>query len=94
MGIMCALDIFQEKMSNLIEGLEFARTYLGNLLCLSKNHFNEDLKDVEKVLIRLQDVNLKVNKSRSRFYKTEIEYLGYVVTCNGIKSQQKRLRKY
>ena len=36
MGVMCAPDIFQENMSNLMEGLELVRTYLDNLLCLSK----------------------------------------------------------
>ena len=48
MSIVCAPDIFQEKMSNLMEGLEFARTYTEDLMCLSKGNFNEDLKDVEK----------------------------------------------
>ena len=47
MGIMCALDIFQEKMSNVMEGLEFTRTYLDNFLCLSIVHFNAHLKDVD-----------------------------------------------
>ena len=27
MGVMCAPDVFQENMSNLMEGLEFAHTY-------------------------------------------------------------------
>ena len=92
MSIMCAPDIFQEKMSNLMEGLEFARTYLDDLLCLSKGNFNEHLKDVERVLIRLQKANLKVNASKSSFGKTEIDYLGYVVTRNG--PTKKRLRQY
>ena len=91
MGIMCAPDIFQEKMSNLMEGLEFARTYLDDLLCLSKGNFDEHLKDVETVLIRLQKANLKVNASKSSFGKTEIDYLGYVVTRNGIKPQPKKI---
>ena len=90
MGIMCAPDIFQEKMSNLMEGLEFARTYLDDLLCLSKGNFNEHLNDVERVLIRLQKANLKVNASKSSFGKTEIDYLGYVVTREGIKPQPKK----
>lgn len=48
MVIMCAPDIFQETMSNLMEGLEFVCTYLDNLMCISKGHFNEHLEDVEK----------------------------------------------
>ena len=63
-----------------MEDLEFARTYLGDLSCLSKGHFNEHLEDIEKVLVRLQRANLEVNVSKLSFGKTEIEYLGYVVT--------------
>ena len=48
MDIMCAPDILQEKMSNIMEVLEFVRTYLEDLLCLSKGHFNEHLDDVNK----------------------------------------------
>ena len=72
-----------------MEDSEFARTYSDNFLCLSKGHFNEHLEDVEKVLICLQKVNLKVNESKSSFGKTEIEYLEYVVTCNGINPNKK-----
>ena len=43
-------DIFQENMSSLMEGLELARIYLDNSLCLSKDHFYEHLKDVGKSL--------------------------------------------
>ena len=91
MGIMCASDIFQEKMSNLMESLEFARTHLDDILCLSKGNFNKHLKDVEKALIRLKKASLKVNVSKSSFGKTEIDYLGYVVTRDGIKHQQKKI---
>ena len=45
MGIICALDIFQENMSSLMEGLEFAPTYLDNYFCLSKVHVNGHLED-------------------------------------------------
>jgi hypothetical protein len=36
MGIAGSPDIFQEKMSNLMATLEFVRTYLDNLLIITK----------------------------------------------------------
>ena len=48
MEIMCTPDIFQENISNLKDVLEFAYTYLDDLLYLFKCHFNEHLEDVEK----------------------------------------------
>ena len=52
MGIMCVPYIFK-KNSNLMEDLESSRTYLNDLLYFSKGHFNEHLKDAERVLVRL-----------------------------------------
>ena len=85
MGINCAPDIFQEKMSCLMEGLEYARTYLDDLLCLSKGDFSSHLEHVEAILVRLRNANLKINASKSSFCKTEIDYLGYVVIHEVIK---------
>ena len=39
----------------------------------------------------MQKANLKINASKSSFSKIEIEYLGYVVTCNGINPQPKNI---
>ena len=44
---MCTPDIFQENMSNLVEGLEFVGTYLDNLSCLSKDYIDEHLEYVD-----------------------------------------------
>ena len=44
MGISCAPDIFQEKMLTLMVGLDFARTYLDDLLCLTKGDLNDHLE--------------------------------------------------
>ena len=52
---MCTSEFFQENVSTLLQGLEFARTYLDDLLCLSKDHFNEHLEDVEKSLRRFKN---------------------------------------
>ena len=49
MGIMCAPDVFNKlENSNLMEGLDFACTYLDDLLFLSKSRFNEHLEDVKR----------------------------------------------
>jgi hypothetical protein len=36
MGIAGSPDIFQRKMSELMESLEYVRVYLDDLLCISK----------------------------------------------------------
>ena len=65
MGIMCALNILKEKCQ--IEGFKFMHTYLDNMLCLSKDHFDEYLEDVAKHLKMLERVNLQNNAMESSF---------------------------
>jgi Reverse transcriptase (RNA-dependent DNA polymerase) len=53
MGLCNSPDIFQEKMSELMEGLEFVRKYLDDLLCLTKDIFKDHLEKLDEVLSRL-----------------------------------------
>jgi len=52
-------DIFQEKMSELMDGLAFVRTYIDDCPCLRKGTFSDHLEKVELVLQRLQCTTLK-----------------------------------
>jgi len=54
MGLCNSPDIFQEKMSELMDGLTFFWTYIDDLLCLTKGTFSDHLEKVELVLQRLQ----------------------------------------
>ena len=91
MGIAGSPDIFQEKMSSLMTGLDFVRVYIDDLLCISTGTLDDHLDKLRQVLIRLRDANLKVNAPKSFFCSTECEYLGYVLTREGIKPQRKKI---
>jgi hypothetical protein len=60
MGIAGSPDIFQNKMSELMEDLEYVRVYLDDFLCISRNSLEDHLEKVEMVLRRLRDAGLKV----------------------------------
>ena len=74
MGLCNSPNIFQEKMSKLMVGLEFAGAYLKDLLLITKGDFNEHLDQLEQVLTRLSEAGLKINASKSSFCQTELEY--------------------
>ena len=50
MGIAGSPDIFQEKMSGLMESLEFVCTYLDDLLTLTKGTYDDHLLKLRMVL--------------------------------------------
>jgi hypothetical protein len=44
LGISCSPDIFQEKMSDLMQNLNFVRTYLVDLVLISCSTFEDHLE--------------------------------------------------
>ena len=91
MGLCNSPDIFQAKMSELMTGLEFSRAYIDNLLCITQGFFDGHLDHLEQVLSRLLTAGLKVNASKSKIARHELEYLGYWITQKGIKPLNKKV---
>jgi hypothetical protein len=58
MGIAGSTDIFQGKMLELMESLEFVRAYLDDLLCISKLSLEDHLEKLEEVLRQLCNAGL------------------------------------
>ena len=85
MGLCNSPDIFQEKMSELMDGLNFVQTYIDDLLVITKESFEDHLEKLDLVLTRLSEAGLKVNGNKSFFARTELEYLGYWISRTGIK---------
>jgi hypothetical protein len=92
MGIAGSPDIFQSKMSELMESLEYVQAYLDDLLCISRSSLEYHLKKLEEVCRRLCDAGLKVSAEKATFCALEIEYMGYILTRDGIKSQSNKVQ--
>ena len=75
-----------------MENLEYMRTYINNLLVLSRGTFDDHLLTLQEVLDRLLKANLHVNATKSSFAKDEVEYLGYILTREGIKPQPGKIQ--
>ena len=92
MGIAGSPDIFQEKMVDLMAALEFVETYLDDLLIISTGNLEDHLEKLMEVLSRLQDAGLKINADKSKFCALETEYLGYVISRDGIRPQSNKVQ--
>ncbi len=75
-----------------MEDLEYVRAYLDDLLCISRSSLEDHLNKLEEVLRCLCDAGLKVNAEKSTFCALEIEYLGYILTREGIKPQRNEVQ--
>jgi hypothetical protein len=92
MGLLVSPDIFQEKMSELMTGLDFACAYLDDLLFIStETGFDKDLEKLEQVQNQLSEAGLKINAVKSFFGRTNLEYLVYNISREGIRPSQKKV---
>jgi hypothetical protein len=92
MGFGGSADIFQAQIMDLMASLEFVRVYMDDLLIITRQTLDKHLQKMETVLTRLHDAGLKVNAAKSLFYAHEIEYLGCILTREGIEPQSKKVQ--
>jgi hypothetical protein len=92
MGIAGSPDIVQGKTSELMKSLDYVLAYLDDLLCISRSSLEDHLEKLEEVLRRICDAGFKVNTEKLTFCALEIEYLGYILTRDGIKPQSNKVQ--
>ena len=77
-----------------MEGLDCIQCYLDTLLTLTNRSYEDYLNKIEWVMVCLQSVELKVRAKKCHFPMTELEYLGYYITCEEIKSTHKKKKQH
>lgn len=65
--------------------------YLDDILAHSPT-FKEHLKRLEAIFIRLQNANLKVKPTKTHICKKEVEFLGFLVSGNGVRVNPEKTR--
>jgi hypothetical protein len=91
MGVSSSADAFQERMTKLVQGLDFVRVCIDDVLMASKNSFLDHLFKLDEVLRRIRQAGLKTNAKKSFFARSELECLGRWVTCEGIQPTPKKV---
>ncbi len=92
MGFGGSADIYQAQIMDLMASLKFVQAYMDDLFIITRRALDKHLQKMETVLTRLRDAGLKVNAAKSLFCAHEIEYLGYILTREGIKPQPKKVQ--
>ena len=90
-GLRNAPGVFQRLMQQVITGLnppsgpDFVSVYLDDILVFSRS-LEDHLHHLRIVVERLVDVGLKLKPAKCHFARKELEYLGHVVTHEGLKT--------
>jgi hypothetical protein len=91
MGLLGAPGSFQQLMEIVIHNLSNILAYIANLLVHNKNH-GQHLEILDELFTRLRKHGMKINLPKSFFGATEISYLQFKLTPDGIKLEADKLK--
>ena len=89
-GLAQAPAYFQLLMNKVLKGLKFAMTYLDDIIIFSKNE-SQHLEHLETGLSHLREAGLMIKQSKCDFFKSEIHYLGHLISPEGISPLPNKL---
>ncbi|XP_062536041.1 uncharacterized protein K02A2.6-like isoform X2 [Armigeres subalbatus] len=89
-GASSSAAIFQKVMDQILIGLKHVRCYLDDVLIAGET-IEECLSNLHLVLERLQNANLKVNYKKCKFFVNSLNYLGHLVTEEGLLPSPEKL---
>ena len=87
-GISSAPGHFQQILDELTRDLPGVAVYLDDIL-VSGTTVEEHFRNLQHLLKRLENKGLRCRKSKCLFAQPRIEYLGHVLTSNGIAKSPK-----
>ena len=92
MGLTNAGGTFQRLMESVLKGLtwKILVLYLDDIICYGST-FQETLDNLETVFKRLREANLKLKPSKCNLFQKEVEFLGHIISENGIRCCPKKL---
>jgi hypothetical protein len=74
---------FQQIMDQVLEGVDFLKCHIGDVLIHNKGLL-EHLAHLEELFKRLHEVNMKIHPKKCEFVATLVVYLGHKILPNGI----------
>ena len=78
---------FQRMMSQVLAGLKGVQCYLDDIMIYEETPETQEQR-LKAVLHRLNNSGLKLNRSKCQFRKTELPFLGRVISASGLQPDQ------
>ena len=91
-GLANAPSTFQRLMHAVLRGLQYhiCLVYLDDIIIYSRS-FDEHLENLNDVFSRLRSANVKLKPSKCSFARSSVEYLGHVVSRDGIQPDPSKI---
>ena len=83
--------IFQWTIEVLLQGIPNVSVYLDDVLITGLS-VSDPLWNWNKILQRLEDMGMQLNKEKCAFLLNKIEYLGHKITEDGLQPTESKVR--
>lgn len=92
-GLKNAPATFQRVMDNVLRGLqgEICLVYMDDIIVFSTS-LQEHMVNLSKIFQRLRETGFKIQVDKCEFLKKEVDFLGHVVTPEGIKPNPSKIK--
>ncbi|XP_063616254.1 uncharacterized protein LOC134789613 [Cydia splendana] len=90
-GLRNVAQTFQRFMDELLRGFDFAYGYLDDILISSSSEI-EHKEHLSQLFRRLQDYGVLINTSKCVFGQSEVTFLGYRVSAQGISPLESKVQ--
>lgn len=92
MGLKDAAQTFQRVMNQVLSGLvgRISYVYLDDIVVTGRN-FEEHVHNLDEVLDRLDKANLSLKLEKCSFFQDKVDYLGHVVSAEGVRPQPQKV---
>lgn len=92
-GLKNAPPTFQRVMDNLLKGLQgkICFVYMDDIVIYSTS-LQEHMVNLQTVFQRLRETNFKIQLDKSEFLKKEVQFLGHIITSDGVKPNPEKIR--
>ena len=89
-GLAQAPAYFQKLINDILKGCNFAMGYLDDIIIYSRSE-KEHLEHLEEIFTRLKTAGLKLKLEKCFFFKKHIQYLGHLISADGIQPLPEKL---
>ncbi|MCP5019326.1 MAG: hypothetical protein GY938_29185, partial [Ketobacter sp.] len=91
-GFVNAPAAFQRAMDYIFRHLDFVIVYIDDILILSKTK-EEHIKHLQAVFDVLDKYNMMIRREKCQFFKTELKYLGFILSGDGMRPDPEYVQK-
>lgn len=92
-GLKNAPSIFQRAMDNILRPYvgKICHIYIDDIIIYSET-LEQHIRDIDTIMYELERAHMKISIEKSRLFEKEVEFLGYVISHNVIKTNPEKVK--